>query len=210
MKIKKSLFLVAACLLMQPLSSFADGCFGDNCYDATPKKVAAVAAEPAEMMMEPGYYGTIGAGWRFMEKDEEILGHVITEVKAGAYRFTPDFSAEVGFGYAPDVRNREFPSGEFRLDSDTSYVRLTADLLYHPFEESKFESFDPYLAIGGGVNFYEDDLASGSNDLFYGGGFGAFVDLDEQFFVKPDYRVHNIDGDLSQDATLALGVRFCL
>lgn len=219
MKKSKLNLVCALALVLQPGMAIADGCKAGEpgCYKDSVKKrtVESAAKQEKEVLVAQQYdnnkfYATIGAGWRAIEKDEEILGHMIFDLKFGAFRFQPNWSAEIGVGYAPDVRNREYPSGSGGLDKNTTYTRFTADALYHLQEQESVENFDPYLAFGGGINLYEDELSSGNDDWFWGGGFGSFINLDESFFLKPDYRLHDTKGDLSQEVTLALGVKFCL
>ena len=200
--------------------AYADGCLpGDPCYEkpmakkvapvAVPKREAAPTPVAAAPQVDSHFYTTVGAGWVFREKDEEILGHQAYEFKIGKYRFADQLSAEVGVAILPDVRRREFTSpGSFTLDDDTEGLRFSADLLYHFNEEAS--DVDPYLSIGGGVNTYQDDLEDGKSEWFAATGVGAFLNIDSCWFVKPDYRISVVDSDteVNHFATVALGYRW--
>ena len=211
--------------------AISGGCVpGDPCYEA-PKpewreETAPVVIEPKAAEVEPvpvapepveveperagNFYATIGGGYSFLEKDEEILGHQVYEIRVGYYRLFPKLSAEFGVGYLPDVRDREHPSrGSFALGSDTSGVRLLGDLLIH-FHEDIEETFDPYLALGAGVNIYDDALADGHSDVFGTLGLGSFIKIDDDFFIKPDYRIAVVgeNTEVNHYAMIGLGMMF--
>lgn len=207
----------AAILLTLAVASYAwaDGCLpGEPCYYGGSKQapVADTAVTPVASSDYQTFYATLGAGWNFLEKDQEILGHAIYEARVGAYRFAENLTAEIGVGIMPDIRNREHTGGGFALSDDTSGVRLVADLLYHLDSNGDGKQFDPYVAIGAGALLYDDELKNGKEDWFVGAGAGAFVNLNDDFFLKPDYRLNSVGSntELNHTVTLALGYRFCL
>lgn len=206
---KSIFFLIVSIFIFS--QAYAGGCLpGDPCYYAG--KSSPAMADVEKPSDRATMYATIGGGWIAMEKDQEILGHQIYEAKLGAYHFAPNWSAEVGFGFLPDIRNRQFPgAGRFALPEDTSGVRLTTDLLYHFDENGADKTFDPYAAVGAGVVWYDDKLKNGNSDVFGGIGFGTFIDLGDNFFLKPDYRANVVGGntEINQVATIALGYKFC-
>lgn len=209
-------------LLLFSVHAFADGCFpGEPCYYQETKKSAAMPAEPepfqpiaspAEEMMSPrNFYVSLGAGYAFLEKDQEILGHQLYDLRFGAYRFAKNLSAELGVGIMPDIRRRQFTGGRFTLPDDTSGVRLLGELLFHLNDDADAD-IDPYGALGVGVNLYEDDLKNGGDAVFGSAGVGAFVNLNDSWFIKPDYRIMMVgeDTEVNHSAMLSLGYRFCL
>lgn len=218
-----SLFVVTATAFAIP-PVIGDGCLpGDPCYvepvkavpTPTPAPVVIEEVEPvAPIVIEEDepclpFYATVGAGYIFPEKDEEVLSHLATEVRFGIYRFLDNVSFEFGVGYQPDVRNREHPDpGRFALSGDTASLSYFGDFLFHLTDET--EGFDPYVSLGGGVIDYEDTLANGSTQWFVAGGAGAFVPLTETLFIKPDYRVRMVDEntEVNQLGIVALGTRF--
>ncbi|MCB0334921.1 MAG: hypothetical protein KDD62_01405 [Bdellovibrionales bacterium] len=224
--VKRSLvILLLACV--SGTNAYAGGCSpGEPCWEppfAAPEP--APMAEIPETSMPPiqrlepeqrrrvqEYYGTVGAGWVFLEKDEEYLGHQIYEARVGAYRFKPNVSAEFGFGYMPDVRSRKYPDpGRYRVDGDTHGIRASGDLLFHARPRSAAGSFDPYVSVGGGLVHYDKANADGHTDVFAETGVGAFIGMDtSKVFVKPDYRIGVVgsDTEVNQRATVAVGGKF--
>lgn len=201
----------------------ADGCFpGDPCY-VKPKPMAPPPAYKPKPMMKkkpmaaapmsktPGFYVAAGVAYNFLEKDEEILGHLDYNLKIGAYRFLENLSAEFGFALMPDIRNREHPSpGAFALADDTEGERYSLEFLYHLDSEGASKQVDPYVALGVGLNEYDDDLAEGDNAVFLSTGLGAFVNITDTFFVKPDYRLMMVgdDTEVNHNVGAAVGLRF--
>lgn len=217
-----------AVVLSFSFNAFAGGCNpGEPCYEEPIQAQAAppiprepvkmyeppiIEPEPVVMLQKKKYYATVGAGFSFLEKDEEVLGQQIYDIRFGLFRFLPRLSAELAFAYHPDVRNREFPDrGRFRVTGDTSAISATASVLYHLFDEKENRFFDSYLAFGGGFVHYNKKLKHGSTDPYLEAGAGTFINIAENVFVKPDYRVAvvgNEDTEVNQRATISLGVRF--
>ncbi len=190
------------------LPVYADGCLpGEPCYTAPPSKGVM---EPVVMEDVSKYYGTIGGGWIFMEKDEPILGHQIYEVKLGAYRMVDeDISLEASVGYMPNTRARQYPNpGEYRLSGDTWGMQYTVDALFHLNDSG--EDYEPYLSFGGGLQNFDKSLEDGHTQAFLQGGFGAFLHMCETTFIKPDYRLMMVDSDteLNHKVTLSVGMFF--
>ncbi len=201
-----------------------DGCLpGDPCYVAPPRAqpkpipVEIIEPEPVTPIVieedecEYPLYATVGASYVFMEKDETVLNHLMApELKIGFYRMLDYTSFEFGAAYSGRVRNREHPNpGAYRLPQDTQVFDYFADFLFHLTDEE--EGFDPYLTLGGGLKHYRDKLEDGDHTALYAAaGAGAFMNISEQVFFKPDYRVMMVDEDteVNQKASLALGVRF--
>ena len=192
----------------------ADGCLpGDPCYIKAKKPVAPVEVAPVAAGVTPQtFYLTAGAGWNFLEKDESILGHQVFDIRAGAYHFAPNWSAELGVGFMPDIRRRQHGSG-YTLADDTDGIRLLGDLLYHFDSDGENADVDPYLAFGAGVNLFDDDIKPDEDSTwFVGTGIGAFVNLTETIFLKPDYRLMVVDNEseVNHNVMLHLGWKFCL
>lgn len=160
--------------------------------------------------VEHPYYATLGAGYMFLEGDEEVLDQQVYEARLG-YRVNPRWSLETGFGIMPDVRAREYPSsGMYKLDGDTSGFRFIADALYHLDEDAYNQQIDPYLAFGVGLAHYNKELEDGHTDLLLSSGVGAFVALNDRWFVKPDYRIAMVghDTEVNHHALISLGYRW--
>src|SRR5690606_5357729 len=95
------------------------------------------------------------------------------------------------------------------LDSDTHGVRFTLDAMYH-LSKNGWGAFSPYLALGTGVNIYDVALDHGEGDPFFGAGFGTFVDLSRDWFLKADYRANmiDIDTEVNHATLLSVGYRW--
>lgn len=214
-------------VLVLNINAFAGGCNpGEPCYQEPPAPVQRIEREPVRLeepplMIEPEpvvmlqkkkYYATVGAGFAFLEKDEEVLGQQVYDIRFGIFRFLPRFSSEIAFAYNPDVRNRKFPdAGRFKLEGETEAVSATASLLYHLKDEAESKKIDPYLAFGAGAIRYSKRLAHGHTDPYLETGIGTFININETFFVKPDYRVAVVgekDTEVNQRGTISLGMRF--
>lgn len=156
---------------------------------------------------DKSYYVTAGAGYLFLEKDEELLGQQLYEVRVGMHT-SPRWTFEAGFGGMPDARNRNFRRPELLvLEDDTWGYRFVVDALYHFYDDAWGSSFDPYLGMGGGIAVYDEELEDGHNDLFVGVGPGAFFGLNDDWFAKADYRVAMVghDTEVNHHVLLSLG-----
>lgn len=209
----------------------ADGCNpGEPCYQAPVRQQLSapipefheevpVSGTPQVSRLTPQQrqkcgeaYGTLGAGWQFLEKDEEVLSYGVLEAKVGVYRALPNVSFEAGFGYMPNVRNREYPDpGRYAVDTDTHGIRGSVDALFHLKNESQAKGFDPYVSLGGGLVHYDKKLAHGHTDQFIETGVGAFIGMENKVFIKPDYRIGMVgveDTEVNQRATVSVGSKF--
>lgn len=167
----------------------------------------SLKVQAEEHFEHQNYYATIGAGYSFLEKDEEVLGQQLYEVRAGM-RANENWSYEAGFGIMPDVRRREFREGNYyTLDDDTSGFRFVVDALYHL---ENFDSHEPYIAFGGGLIHYNKALEDDHTDLFLSSGVGTFININKNWFVKPDYRVAMVghDTEVNHTALFSIGYRF--
>lgn len=159
---------------------------------------------------EHRYHASLGAGYNFLEKDEEILAHQNYEARLG-YRASDRWTFEGGFGGFPYVRRRKFPRRGFHtLDGDTSGFRFIGEALYHWDREAYRSSIDPYLAVGLGIAHYNKELEDGHNDVFMTAGAGTFIDITNRWFFKPDYRVAMVghDTEVNHYALFSLGYRW--
>lgn len=215
-------YIFSLVLLLFPGVAFAGGCLpGEPCDDlpkvAAPESAQIVApvavSEDEAYFNEQPLYVFLSGGWTFHEKDEEVLGHQRYEVGVGAYRaFAGDrLSIEASFAIMPDVRARKWPDqGRFKLDDDSEGLGARAELLYHLVTEEDAESIDPFLAFGGGVNWYDDSLKDGHSRVMATLGAGAFVNLTDRWFVRPDYRVAMAgeNTEVNQLVSVGVGYRF--
>lgn len=219
----KKLLLVLLSLGFLVSNSYADGCFpGEPCYykkpaapaQATPVKPAVEKAAPVALETVADthtLYASLGAGFEIREKDDAMLNSHTFDVRVGGYHIAPQISAEVGFGFSPDIRNREHVGpNRFFLTEDNSSLRFFGDVMYHLEEDSKGADIDPYVALGMGVFVYDDRTAEGDTAIFAQTGFGAFFNLDESWFVKPDYRVQMVghQTEVNHLLTLSVGYKF--
>ncbi len=218
----KRLLLVLLSLGFLVSNASADGCFpGEPCYykkpaapvQAKPVMPAVEKAEPIAMapVSSDTFYVSVGAGWEIREKDEEMLNSATYDVRFGGYHIADRISAEVGFGFSPDIRNREYPgANRFALTEDNSAMRFFGDVMYHLEEDSKGAEFDPYAALGMGVNIYDDATSEGDTAIYAQTGVGAFFNLTPEWFVKPDYRVQMVgeNTEVNHLVTLSVGYKF--
>ncbi len=218
----KKLLLVLLSLGFLVSNASADGCFpGEPCYykkpaapaQAKPVMPAVVKSEPVAMetVSSDTFYVSLGGGFEIREKDNELLDSHTFDVRFGGYHIAPRISAEVGFGFSPDIRNRQHPgANRFFLSEDTSAIRFFGDVMYHLEEDSKGAEVDPYVALGLGVNKYEDPTSDGNTALYAQTGVGAFLNLTPEWFVKPDYRIQMVgeNTQVNHLLTLSVGYKF--
>jgi peptidoglycan-associated lipoprotein len=156
------------------------------------------------------WYATVGGGYIFTEKDEQVLGHQLYEIRLGRH-LSDRFTLEGGFGGMPYVRARSsFAPGKERLDRDTTGYRFTTDALYHIGDQDDSSVFDPYLGFGGGIIKYDEDVDDGHTELFLAAGPGTFVNFSDTLFAKGDYRVAMVGADtqVNHHVLLSLGYRW--
>ncbi len=175
---------------------------------------AAATAQSQEMQDRDRQYATdelgrdwvygmgASAGWTFWEKDEKYLGQQTYGIHLD-YHFAPQWTYEFLVAGMPDVRARQ--SVPFPAD-DTWGMRFHNDFLWHTKSDGLHEDWDPYLAGGIGVDVFDDAKPYWQA----GGGFGAFYNFDNNWYIRPDYRLlaafHY--GEIHQVALLSIGYRW--
>lgn len=153
------------------------------------------AQEPVDLFERAPWSFSGGLGFMRVEGDEEIEDGEFIALKLG-YDFNPRWALEGVFYYFPELENREFREGDdrFSLDDSIWAARLGADLLFHLRNTDNLR-VDPYLAIGAGFFFWEEDLGSGKTEFSLTAGGGMFYHFSEAWALRGDIRTDLVGGD---------------
>ena len=150
-------------------------------------------AEEGDLFDRAPWTVTLGGGYVDFEGDEEVEDGGGLVLKLG-YDFNPHWTLEGDLLYVPTLKNRTFNDDRFALTSDIWATRLSLDLLFHLRNTSDFH-FDPFLAVGPGLFFFEEDLGSGTTELSLSGGGGLFIHFNDRWSVRGEVRMGFVGGD---------------
>lgn len=177
---------------------------------------ALMLAKPASAQDLPPWTTYLGAGAMFFEADQELEPGQLYELKVG-YDVAPQWTVEGSFGGMPFFEANHFADrvGEYSRGLDTpgeTWGLLgQLDLLYH-FNADRRAKWDPYAAIGGGLEWFnQDDLNEGGQwRPYYGGGLGLAYNINEAWSVRGDYRVELVDrqAEVNHHALALIGYRW--
>ncbi len=161
-----------------------------------------LAAKAADSFDLPRWYTGLNGGYYFNEGDDLETGQEYNLV--AGYNFNSRWAVEGNLGLVPNARRDEEP-GESSVG-----VKFAGDALYM-LSEPGLHSIDPYVSAGAGVIIYDKGWVEGSADPYAGIGLGAYYNVNEQWFLRPDYRVHAELKDASRidhEVLLTLGYRW--
>ena len=156
----------------------------------------------------PEWYTGVGAGYHWFEGDHVVQGSTDIDIKVG-YNYSKQFAVEGTLGALTNVvRNFNSP-GSSHIDENPFGVKFALDAIYH-LDELEAGAIVPYVSAGAGTFLYNKDVEDGSADPFVSAGLGVTYQVDENLFIRPDYRFSNALKNSRQDHTalLTVGYRF--
>ena len=139
------------------------------------------------LLDEAPWTASVGAGLMTFEGDEPVQDGMYLSLRGG-YDYTARWTLEGLFDFAPTLKNNTFTDGRYQVSNDVYAIRLGLDVLYH-LRNIRDMRFDPFLAAGGVLTFYEEDLGHGSMEpsLLVGG--GLFYHFNDAWALRGDVRV---------------------
>jgi len=165
----------------------------------------AGAAEEADLFERAPWSLSLGLGHIDFEGDEEVTDSNLVALKLG-YDFTPRWALEGTLHYYPDLDNNTFQDPDrYALDDSIWGLRLGADVLFH-LRNTKNLRFDPYLAAGVGMNFWEESLGAGKSEFLATAGGGLFYHFSDEWALRGDVRFDVVGEDTEFKALWYVGV----
>jgi outer membrane protein OmpA-like peptidoglycan-associated protein len=160
--------------------------------------VAALAGAQVESDNQADWYVAPGIGLLIFEGDQEVENGIQFNVRVGR-DVSEWWSLEGMLLVAPRLDENfrtDFTSGEeiSRLDEandksgvdSTSAIGLALEGLFH---FTRWDRLDPFLAIGGGVTFYADDMAEGATEPAFRLGGGVIYHFNDEWAARADARL---------------------
>lgn len=152
------------------------------------------AEEETDLFERAPWSLSLGFGRMDFEGDEEVKDGNLLALKLG-YDLNTHWAVEGVVIYLPNLDNNEFDNPDrYSLDENIWGLRLGVDLLYH-LRNTKNLRFDPYVAAGTAVAFWEKSLGSGSEEFVATGGGGLFYHLSDEWALRGDIRTEVVGGD---------------
>ncbi len=163
---------------------------------------------------EPLWYLSLGGGHINYEGDEEVKDSFVGTARLG-YDYNESWTFESMLTLAPKIDEnfrRDWATGArvSRLEEecgtgvhDTWLVGVTLDALYH---FTRWDRVDPYVLLGVGLMWYEEDMGEGNIDPYAGIGGGLFYHFNDMWAVRADGRTFLSGNDTEANALVDVGV----
>jgi outer membrane protein OmpA-like peptidoglycan-associated protein len=167
--------------------------------------VMSAVAQDGETLFDRAPW-TVSAGPGFMkfEGDEEVEDGFMLNLRLG-YDFNPWWAIELSANLMPSLDNRTFDDDRFALTDSIWAAGIGPDLLLH-LRNTEDLHFDPFLALGAALMFYEEDLGSGSVDTMLSGGGGVMWHFNDELAARADLRTGLVGGDTEAKLFGSVGV----
>lgn len=136
---------------------------------------------------------SVGPGYIEFEGDEEVEDGYYLDLRGG-YDFNPWISLEGNLRLMPNLEAREFDDDRFALDDDIWAFSIGSDALLHLRNVDNLR-FDPFAALGVGVQVYEEDLGAGEAEFFLHGGGGLMYHFSDELAIRTDVRAALVGAD---------------
>jgi OOP family OmpA-OmpF porin len=164
----------------------------------------APAAERDLFADAPWYFGA-GIGYIHYEGDELVNPGVGPGIRLGR-DWNEYWSAEIGLNIFPHLDNSDFSNPEREeLDGPIWAAGLQGDVMLH-LRNMENLRWDPYLSLGGQLNYYEEDLGNGNVELMLTAGAGLFYHFSDQWSVRADFRSGIAGADTEFNQYVFVGV----
>ena len=159
--------------------------------------IAAVAGAQVESDNQPDWYVSPAIGLLVFEGDQEVENGLQFNVRVGR-DVSEWWSLEGMIFVAPRLDENfrtDFDGTEVsRLDEandfsgvdSTSAIGLALEGLFH---FTRWDRLDPFLAIGGGLTFYADDMAEGATEPTFRLGGGVMYHFNDEWAARADARL---------------------
>ena len=176
--------------------------------------VVAAGESPAggEFADEALWYGSAGLGHMQYEGDEKVKDGAMVVGRLG-YDYSETWGLEAALSLAPNLRvntvGHTTPDGQYNADeprgdfSSTYAVGLAIDGLFH---FTRWKRLDPYLTLGAGFIWYEEDVSDKSIDSSIRVGGGVMYHFNDEWAVRADGRTFIAGNDTEANAIIDAGV----
>lgn len=134
-----------------------------------------------------------GLGYIKFEGDEEVEDGPGISLRGG-YDFNEWWGVEGKLLFAPSLDPRTFNDDRFALTDEIWAMSLGTDLLLHLRNTDNLR-WDPFLAVGVGFLFFEEDLGSGKTEFAIDAGGGLQYHFSDQWAIRGDLRTGVAGGD---------------
>jgi outer membrane protein OmpA-like peptidoglycan-associated protein len=129
---------------------------------------------------------SIGPGFMKFEGDNEVEDGFFLDLRGG-YDFNEWIALEGNLRFMPSLKAREFADERFALDNDIWAFNVGTDALLH-LRNTENLRFDPFAAVGLGLQVWEEDLGAGSTEFFAHAGGGVFWHFNDELAIRTDVR----------------------
>lgn len=153
---------------------------------AFPHPAAAQSEEDDDLFDRAPWTLSLGPGFMKFEGDEEVEDGFMLDARVAHY-FNPYFALELDLNFMPSLSNRTFDDNRFAISDDIWAFRSSLDLLVH-LRNTQDLHFDPYLAAGIGLFFFEEDLGSGEVEPMGNVGGGIMWHFNNSWALRADIR----------------------
>ncbi len=159
--------------------------------------LAVVARAQVESDNQANWYVAPSLGLLLFEGDQEVengyqvnvrVGRDLTEWWSleGMFLLAPSLDGNYSDDFENGQRSRlEAVDGNDGVDS-TSAIGLALEGIFH---FTRWDRLDPFLAIGGGVTFYADDMAEGATEPAFRLGGGVIYHFNDEWALRADARL---------------------
>lgn len=168
---------------------------------------AVSLAEERDLFDEAPWYVGGGLGYQHYEGDEQVDRGVFLGGRLG-YDFNKYAGVEFGLDFAPVVKDGDFkdPNRDL-LHEDVWALRLAVDGLLH-LRNAHNLHWDPYLSVGGGMMYYEEDFGNSNPELMVNAGVGLFYHFNDVWSARFDWRSAVAGADTEFNQYLFAGVNY--
>ena len=160
--------------------------------------------------IENKWYTSFGAGMISFEGDEEVEDGYLFSARCG-YDWQETWALEGVFTLAPSLDvNYANSYGEQvkRADFDSTWgAGLAIDGLYH---FTRWRRVDPYLALGGGFIWYDDEINDETMDIATRIGGGVMFHKNNQWAGRIDIRTFFAGNDTEANAIIDAGIVYTI
>lgn len=168
-------------------------------------------AAERNLFKEAPWTVSVGLGQFNFEGDEMVQDGMFLSLKLG-YSFSPRWTFEGGLEYAPSLDPTTFNENDPRhleeLEDSIYAARLSLDVLFH-LRNTKDLHFDPFIAAGGSLMYYEDDIPDADNpDLSVMAGGGLFIHFNDEWAIRGDIRTGVAGGDTEFNTIYSASVNY--
>lgn len=167
----------------------------------------SVRAEERDLFDDAPWYAGLGLGYQHYEGDEQVDYGIFLGGRLG-YDFNRFFGVEFGLDFAPAIKDGSFKDPNRDLLKDDIWgLRLALDGLLH-LRNARNLRWDPYLSLGVGMMYYEEDLEGDNPEFMVNAGAGLFYHFNDVWSMRIDWRSAVAGADTEFNQYLFVGANY--